>query len=224
MGSLANLQESTDCTWITEARKALNCQMHTETVTERGQPGGNPTDGASGFEFSVSGSVSLGLAPCQSGFHWEPSGSLFSVKTRYRSAWQFPSKSSLIYHLLSNSLHCLELPVSFALSLERREGRKEGREGGGRIGRRERGGKEGRKEEGCPGGSVVKNPAASAGDTGSLPALGGSHIPWSSQVHAPQLLSLCPGAQELQLLQPMHLDPTLHHKRSNGEEKPVHRS
>ena len=219
MGSLANLQESTECTWITLARKALNCQMHIETVTERGQPLETQQ-----MELQASSSVSLGLAPCQSGFHWEPSGSLFSVKTRYRSAWQFPSKSSLIYHLLSNSLHCLELPVSFSLSLERREGRKEGREGGGRIGRRERGGKEGRNEEGCPCGSVVKNPAASAGDTGSLPALGGSHMPWSSQVHAPQLLSLCPGAQELELLQPMHLDPTLHHKRSNGEEKPVHRS
>ena len=82
-------------------------------------------------ELQASSSVSRGLAPCHSGFHWEPSGPLFSVKTRYRSAWQFPSKSSLIHHLLSNSLHCVELPVSFALSLERREGRKGGREEGG---------------------------------------------------------------------------------------------
>ena len=124
-------------------------------------------------ELQASSSVSRGLAPCHSGFHWEPSGPLFSVKTRYRSAWQFPSKSSLIHHLLSNSLHCVELPVSFALSLERRDGRKGGREEGG-------GGKDGRKEEGFPGGSVVQNTAASAGDTGSLPALGGSHMPWSS--------------------------------------------
>ena len=29
-----------------------------------------------------------------------------------------------------------------------------------------------------PGGSVVKNPPASAGDIGSIPALGRSHMPW----------------------------------------------
>ena len=46
--------------------------------------------------------------------------------------------------------------------------------------RREKKRKERRKEEGFPGGSVVKNPPASAGDTGSFPGLGGSHMPWSS--------------------------------------------
>ena len=33
---------------------------------------------------------------------------------------------------------------------------------------------------GFPGGAVVKNPPANAGDTGSSPGLGGSHIPQSS--------------------------------------------
>ena len=33
---------------------------------------------------------------------------------------------------------------------------------------------------GLSGDSVVKNPSVNAGDTGSIPALGGSHMPWSS--------------------------------------------
>ena len=33
---------------------------------------------------------------------------------------------------------------------------------------------------GFPGGSVVKNPPANVGDTGSIPDPGRSHIPWSS--------------------------------------------
>ena len=31
-----------------------------------------------------------------------------------------------------------------------------------------------------PGGAVVKNPPANAGDTGSSPGLGKSHMPWSN--------------------------------------------
>ena len=31
-----------------------------------------------------------------------------------------------------------------------------------------------------PGGAVVKNPLANAGDTGSSPGLGGSHMPQSN--------------------------------------------
>ena len=42
-----------------------------------------------------------------------------------------------------------------------------------------------------PGGAVVKNPPASAGDTGAIPGPGRSHMPWSNQARAPQLLSLC---------------------------------
>ena len=34
--------------------------------------------------------------------------------------------------------------------------------------------------EGVPGGSVVKNPHANAGDTGSSPDMGGSHMPQSN--------------------------------------------
>ena len=35
-------------------------------------------------------------------------------------------------------------------------------------------------DRGFPGGSVVKNPLASAGDTGLSPVLGRSHMPWSN--------------------------------------------
>ena len=34
--------------------------------------------------------------------------------------------------------------------------------------------------QGFPGGTVVKNPPASAGDTGSSPGPGRSHMPWSN--------------------------------------------
>ena len=44
--------------------------------------------------------------------------------------------------------------------------------------------------EGFPGGAVVENLPANAGDTGSSPGLGGSHMPWSDWAHEPQLLSL----------------------------------
>ena len=46
----------------------------------------------------------------------------------------------------------------------------------------------------------VKNPPADGGDTGSAPDLGRSHMPQSHQAHVPQLLSLCPRAQEPELL------------------------
>ena len=42
-----------------------------------------------------------------------------------------------------------------------------------------------------PGGAVVENMPADAGDTGSSPGLGGSHMPWSKWVREPQLLSVC---------------------------------
>ena len=41
-----------------------------------------------------------------------------------------------------------------------------------------------------PGGAVVKNLPANAGDTGSSPGPGRSHMPQSNQACAPQLLSL----------------------------------
>ena len=34
--------------------------------------------------------------------------------------------------------------------------------------------------QGFPGGAVVRNLPANAGDTGSSPGLGGSHMPWSN--------------------------------------------
>ena len=43
---------------------------------------------------------------------------------------------------------------------------------------------------GFPGGTVVENLPANAGDMGSSPGLGGSHMPWSGWACEPQLLSL----------------------------------
>ena len=39
-----------------------------------------------------------------------------------------------------------------------------------------------------PGGPVVKNLPANAGDTGSVPRLGRSHVPRSNETQEPQLL------------------------------------
>ena len=55
---------------------------------------------------------------------------------------------------------------------------------------------------GFPGGAVVKNPPANAGDMGSSPGLGRSHMPRSNEARAPQLLSLRSRAREPQLLSP----------------------
>ena len=49
---------------------------------------------------------------------------------------------------------------------------------------------------------MVKNLPASAGDTGSIPNPGRSHVPQSSWAGVPQLLSVCPRAQEPRLLKP----------------------
>ena len=53
---------------------------------------------------------------------------------------------------------------------------------------------------GFPGGTVVKNLPANAGDTGSSPGLGRSHMPRSNWARATQLLSLRSTAREPQLL------------------------
>ena len=45
-------------------------------------------------------------------------------------------------------------------------------------------------KRGFPGGAVVENLPANAGDTGSSPGLGRSHVPRSNQAREPQLLSL----------------------------------
>ena len=44
---------------------------------------------------------------------------------------------------------------------------------------------------GFPGGAVAESLPANAGDTGSSPGLGRSHMPQSSWAREPQLLSLC---------------------------------
>ena len=51
-----------------------------------------------------------------------------------------------------------------------------------------------------PGGAVVENPPANAGDMGLSPGLGGSYMPRSDWACVPRLLSLCSGAREPQLL------------------------
>ena len=71
---------------------------------------------------------------------------------------------------------------------------------------------------------MVKNPPANAGDTGSSPGLGRSHMPWSNEAHVPQLLSLRSRARETQLLKTARLKPVLHNKRSHRNEKPTHRN
>ena len=55
---------------------------------------------------------------------------------------------------------------------------------------------------GFPGGTVVKNPPANAGDTGSRPGPGRSHVPRSISAREPQLLSLRSRARKPQLLSP----------------------
>ena len=67
-----------------------------------------------------------------------------------------------------------------------------------------------KKKEGLPGGAVVKNPPANAGDLGLSPGPGRSHMLRSNQAHVPQLLK------------PVCLEPVLHNKRSHRNEKPVH--
>ena len=62
--------------------------------------------------------------------------------------------------------------------------------------------------QGFPGGAVVKNPPASAGDLGSTPGPGRSHMPWSNWARVPQLLK------------PVSLEPVFHSKRSHNNEKP----
>ena len=85
--------------------------------------------------------------------------------------------------------------------------------------------------QGFPGGAVDKNPPANAGDMGSNPGLGRSHMPRSNKACAPQLLSLCSRACKPQLLspratttEPACLEPMLCNKRSHDNEKPAHRN
>ena len=63
------------------------------------------------------------------------------------------------------------------------------------------------KCKGFPRGSVVKTTPASAGDTGLLPGLGRSHMPWSNETRAPQPLSPCAAPQLLRLACPRACAP-----------------
>ena len=75
---------------------------------------------------------------------------------------------------------------------------------------------------GFPGGAVVKNPPANAGDMGSSPGPGRSHMQRSNYARALQLLSMRSRAREPQLLKPACLEPVLHNKTSHRSEKPAH--
>ena len=64
---------------------------------------------------------------------------------------------------------------------------------------------------GFPGGAVVENLPANAGDTGSSPGLGRSHMPRSNQAREPQLLSLrvwslCSTTRGRDSVRPAHRD------------------
>ena len=64
---------------------------------------------------------------------------------------------------------------------------------------------------GFPGGAVVGSLPANAGNTGSSPGLGGSHMPRSDWACEPRLLSLrvwslCSAAGEAAIVRPTHRD------------------
>ena len=65
---------------------------------------------------------------------------------------------------------------------------------------------------------MVKNLPSNAGDMGSIPDQGGSHVLWSNEARAPQLLSLCSGDQQLQLLGSSRAP-----RAGAPQKKPVHR-
>ena len=74
--------------------------------------------------------------------------------------------------------------------------------------------------EAFPGGPVVKYPPCSARDAGSIPGLGGFHMPCNNWTCAPQLHSLHSGARELQPLEPTWIESVLCNRRSHHNEKP----
>ena len=60
-----------------------------------------------------------------------------------------------------------------------------------------------------PGGPVVKNPPANAGDKGSIPSLGRSYMPRGNKTNVPQFLK------------PLCLEPVLRNKKSHCIGKPT---
>ena len=69
---------------------------------------------------------------------------------------------------------------------------------------------------------MVENLPANAGDMGSSPAPGRSHMPRSDWARALQLLSLRSGARAPQLLKPVRLEPMLRNKRGHRNERAAH--
>ena len=70
----------------------------------------------------------------------------------------------------------------------------------------EGGGKKEIGKGGFPGGAVVENLPANAGDTGSSPGLGRSHMPRSNWAREPQLLSLRSATRGRDSERPTHRD------------------
>ena len=65
---------------------------------------------------------------------------------------------------------------------------------------------------------MVENLPANAGDTGSSPGLGRSHMPRSNWAREPQLLSL-----RATITEPARLEPVLRNKTGRDSERPTHR-
>ena len=65
---------------------------------------------------------------------------------------------------------------------------------------------------GFPGGAVVESLPANAGDAGSSPGLGRSHMPWSNSAREPQLLSLRVWSLWATITEPARLEPVLSNK------------
>ena len=72
------------------------------------------------------------------------------------------------------------------------------------------------------GGAVVESLPAGAGDMGSSPGPGGSHMPWGGWARVPQLLGLRSRAHEPQLLSPRAAPTEAHVCRARAlqQEKP----
>ena len=85
------------------------------------------------------------------------------------------------------------------------------------------------KTPGFPGCAVVENPSANAGDTGSSPGPGRSHVLWSSWARVPLLLRPRSRAHKPQLLSPRAATTEAHVPRARAprgyhSEKPTHRN
>ena len=72
------------------------------------------------------------------------------------------------------------------------------------------------------GSPVVEKAPCNAGDMGSIPDLGRSHMLWGNKAQAPQLLGLCSRAWEPQLLSPHVTTTEAHTPRTHAlqQEKP----